>query len=230
MTSSDQTPLGPDGLTEAARALSAAAAALSKALGDQIAGAGVRVSESVGATLREASDGLAAASVAVNKAQAAQAKEDLRREKIERTRSSLMNAAAKLTADKGYEGASVGDIAAAAGFTKGALYAHFTSKEKLFAEVAAAHLATLAGRDDPAGPMDHQDMLLTMEILAHAVRDKAFRAEIRPAVAKVVDAAAAAAAAARAGEEEAALTPADREAAIARLGWSTVGRILTDVV
>lgn len=54
-----------------------------------------------------------------------------------RTRSLLLGAAAKVFARKGFAGASVEDIAAAAGFTTGALYANFGSKEALFIELLA---------------------------------------------------------------------------------------------
>jgi AcrR family transcriptional regulator len=48
------------------------------------------------------------------------------------TRDLLLNAAEQVFARVGYEKALVEEIAEAAGFSKGALYAHFKSKEELF--------------------------------------------------------------------------------------------------
>ena len=49
-----------------------------------------------------------------------------------RTRSLLLEAAAKVFAHNGYTGASVEDVAEAAGFSTGALYSNFSGKEDLF--------------------------------------------------------------------------------------------------
>ena len=48
------------------------------------------------------------------------------------TRNLLLSAAEQVFARVGYEKAQVEEIAEAAGFSKGALYAHFKSKEELF--------------------------------------------------------------------------------------------------
>ena len=55
-----------------------------------------------------------------------------RRQKQEETRSSLLHSAAKLFCSRGLDGASVEDVAQEAGFTKGAFYSNFKSKEELF--------------------------------------------------------------------------------------------------
>jgi AcrR family transcriptional regulator len=49
-----------------------------------------------------------------------------------RTRSLLLEAAARVFAHRGYAGASVDDVAEAAGFSTGALYSNFSGKEDLF--------------------------------------------------------------------------------------------------
>jgi AcrR family transcriptional regulator len=51
-------------------------------------------------------------------------------------RSELTRLAARLFAEKGYHGTSVGDLAAAMGVQKGSLYAHIDSKADLLWEVA----------------------------------------------------------------------------------------------
>jgi AcrR family transcriptional regulator len=52
-----------------------------------------------------------------------------------RTRELLLEAAARTFAAKGFAGASVDEIAQAAGYTVGALYSNFGSKERLFVEL-----------------------------------------------------------------------------------------------
>ncbi|MFG2570105.1 ScbR family autoregulator-binding transcription factor [Streptomyces sp. NPDC048567] len=65
-------------------------------------------------------------------------------ERSERTRRRLVDAAAELFTRSGYASATLGQIAAAAGVTKGALYFHFPSKEAL-ADAVALHCRTLLG-------------------------------------------------------------------------------------
>jgi AcrR family transcriptional regulator len=55
-----------------------------------------------------------------------------RKEKQAKTRSALLSSAAKLICRKGITEASVEDVATDAGYTKGAFYANFKSKEELF--------------------------------------------------------------------------------------------------
>src|SRR5438309_899544 len=52
--------------------------------------------------------------------------------KTEETRSKLLRSAQKVFAKVGFEAARLEDIAKDAGYTRGAFYAHFTSKEDLF--------------------------------------------------------------------------------------------------
>ena len=59
-------------------------------------------------------------------------KSKTRRQKQAETRSSLLRSAAKLFCSHGLEGASVDDVAQDAGYTKGAFYSNFKSKEELF--------------------------------------------------------------------------------------------------
>lgn len=54
-----------------------------------------------------------------------------------RTRQLLLDAAAEVFARKGFAGASVEEIAETAGFSIGALYSNFSSKEALFLELMA---------------------------------------------------------------------------------------------
>jgi AcrR family transcriptional regulator len=79
-----------------------------------------------------------------------------------RTREQLLDAAAQVFARKGYSGASVEEIAEAAGYSTGALYSNFDSKQELFIELMserrsrriarrAAELAEILDRDTAEG-------------------------------------------------------------------------------
>src|SRR6266487_6689193 len=59
----------------------------------------------------------------------------------QRTREALVSSAMGVVARSGYAGASVDAIAAQAGFTVGALYANFGTKEELFLAVFERHCA-----------------------------------------------------------------------------------------
>jgi AcrR family transcriptional regulator len=50
----------------------------------------------------------------------------------ERTRAALVDAAAEVFAKRGFNGASLDEIADTAGYTRGAIYKHFDGKEDLF--------------------------------------------------------------------------------------------------
>jgi AcrR family transcriptional regulator len=57
------------------------------------------------------------------------------------TRARLLQAAARVYARRGFGGATLDEVAAEAGFTKGAVYAHFGSKENLLLALWEEHLA-----------------------------------------------------------------------------------------
>lgn len=57
----------------------------------------------------------------------------------EETRDRVLQGAASVFAREGYDGASIAEIASAAGVSSGALYAHFGSKAELFAATLRAH-------------------------------------------------------------------------------------------
>jgi len=79
------------------------------------------------------------------------------------TRERLLRAAADMFAERGYDGTRVADIAAAAGLSNGAMYAHFASKAELLAGALRTHgrrlLADLFAAD-PSQPVT--DLLLVV--------------------------------------------------------------------
>ena len=88
------------------------------------------------------------------------------------TRERLLRAAADVFAERGYDGTRVADIAAAAGLSNGALYAHFSSKAELLVGALRVHgrqlLAvgrSLPRRREPSG-------YLIVEALVAARRDQ----------------------------------------------------------
>jgi AcrR family transcriptional regulator len=59
-----------------------------------------------------------------------------RERRLEHTRSLLVDAAEAVFGEKGFVAATLDDIASAAGYTKGAIYKHFSTKEDLFLAVS----------------------------------------------------------------------------------------------
>ena len=58
-----------------------------------------------------------------------------RAEQQAQTRAQVLRAAATVFARRGFDGASMSEVAVEAGFTKGAIYSNFASKDELFAAV-----------------------------------------------------------------------------------------------
>ena len=124
------------------------------------------------------------------------------------SRERLLEAAVKVFADRGYQAASVDEIAAAAGLSKGAVYWNFSSKDELFhalleeridrqIEETAEFLRT-APTDRPIDPevanrweamlgSERELMLLSQEHWARAVRDPELRARYAERQARLRD-------------------------------------------
>lgn len=114
----------------------------------------------------------------------------------ENTRARLLDAAAQVFAEVGLGGASVEAIVERAGFTRGAFYSNFDSKDELFLELAAtvasertAHVRQRMGEliETPSledlgafvlGAVGDEplDLMLTSEIRIRAMRDAEFGA------------------------------------------------------
>jgi AcrR family transcriptional regulator len=122
-----------------------------------------------------------------------------RDEQRARTRSRLLGAAGRVGAHKGLERASIDEIAEEAGYTKGAFYANFESKEALFLAMLderfaqrLAEIERVIDGDDPlaAQPLragedftrflraDPEWERLFFAFSAHAARHEDFRREL----------------------------------------------------
>lgn len=191
------------GIAEAAKALTDALGVLTRCVGREISDASLG---KVAAALKGASADLAQASTKLSKANSKVMR--ARSGKAERTRSELLAAAARVFIAKGYEGASVADIAQQAGYTKGAFYANFASKEELILELSNLVIQSQLdmverARESSASVFDvlyftdaqcqddveHRDVLPTdedfarqtllgMEILTYAMRHPEMREQI----------------------------------------------------
>ncbi|WP_412079707.1 ScbR family autoregulator-binding transcription factor (plasmid) [Streptomyces xanthophaeus] len=67
-----------------------------------------------------------------------------RQERAIRTKLAILNAAAAVFDERGYEAATIGEVLTRAGVTKGALYFHFPSKQALAEGVLRQQFATVA--------------------------------------------------------------------------------------
>jgi AcrR family transcriptional regulator len=122
-----------------------------------------------------------------------------RKESQARTRSKLIEAAGKVFACRGMERATVDEVASEAGYTKGAFYANFKSKEELFLamlddrfgqrlEEIDRVLSSGASVEDQArqAGQDFSEFLATdpewsrlfFEFAVQAMRDEEFRQEL----------------------------------------------------
>jgi AcrR family transcriptional regulator len=121
-----------------------------------------------------------------------------RKEKQAHTRTCLMESAAKVFARRGLQQASIDEVAGDAGFTKGAFYANFKSKEELFlamlderfaqrieqidrvwsSEGDMRNKARQAGQDFADYLSDEEWARLFFEFAAYAARNEEFRQEL----------------------------------------------------
>ena len=118
-------------------------------------------------------------------------------EQREQTRQALLEAGATVFLERGFAGASVEAISAAAGYTRGAFYSNFSSREELFAALLQERVydsyRSIVERQSGAEPeptaRETGEQLarmqaapegrwlfrLWLELLAHAGRDDAFK-------------------------------------------------------
>lgn len=105
------------------------------------------------------------------------------------TRARVLDGAARVFGERGYHGASVAEIARAAGFSVGAVYSNFAGKDEVFEALMEEHLdwlgEVLAAEGAPdqvarawmAYLRDNRERFtLFVEFWAYAMRNEAFRA------------------------------------------------------
>ncbi|OMP66945.1 TetR/AcrR family transcriptional regulator [Domibacillus epiphyticus] len=118
------------------------------------------------------------------------------KERKQETRQMLLDSAAETFALLGFHGASVDKIAEFAGFTKGAVYAHFNSKEELFLALLEQQIQShinyihevwgeqqsfdrfIENMNDylrSVSQKNHTWSILSMEFLLYAMRDESVR-------------------------------------------------------
>lgn len=115
-----------------------------------------------------------------------------RQERKSQTRERLIDASAVVFARRGFEAATLDEVAAAAGYTKGAVYSNFASKTDLFIALierrveiqAAEHARRFEGQDlaamargleeqaDQEPESEKQWVVLAVEFWLHAMRDE----------------------------------------------------------
>jgi AcrR family transcriptional regulator len=113
------------------------------------------------------------------------------------TRDRVLDAASEVFAERGFHGATVEDICERAGFTRGAFYSNFSSKDDLVLELSRRHSEALVDRIRGASKREsgsaeqvlrdvfaaladetrgkEQWLVLTTEFTLHAIRDAAAR-------------------------------------------------------
>ncbi len=123
-----------------------------------------------------------------------------RAERQQQTRESLMRSAVEVFAERGVQGGSVEEICARAGYTRGAFYSNFESKDELCLALLNQTMALVmtnvsTSLDRSAGeeggvnaveavlaafmqlmPMDDQELLFMRELELYALREPSFRA------------------------------------------------------
>lgn len=128
-----------------------------------------------------------------------------RDEQRAQTRADLLASAASIFAQRGFHGASVDEIAEAAGYTKGAVYSNFSSKEQLFLSLIDQHLeeavdaideilsaadpeeraSLIAERQEVMQAFDPEWTLLETEFVLYAARNEQVRERLAERQAEV---------------------------------------------
>lgn len=120
-----------------------------------------------------------------------------REERQQQTRQRLLDAAVATFSQRGYHAASVEEIAEAAGFSKGAVYSNFASKEELFLALLDQHFereiqswgdpaSDVCMGDEPALKLSYIEVierdrawnLLLVEFLLYAIREESVRPKL----------------------------------------------------
>ncbi len=189
--SRSETESSSDDLRSATRGLREAITELTRAIGGAGAELRAELSAELATASRELTGGLRHGARGIKDQADAIADAALKRQtKTERTRAQLIEAGRQVFAEKGYEAASVADIAEVAGYTKGALYAHFESKQELFLAIFKQAQDSDSSDSDTVSPLMHvttgeeglADILLSLEAYLYALRHPTVRPLLLPTV------------------------------------------------
>jgi AcrR family transcriptional regulator len=85
-----------------------------------------------------------------------------------RTKAKLMEAAAAVIAEKGFDRASLAGIAARAGMTRGAIYGNFRNKEELFLALVAESWKPIVPKVEPSMSLKQQMRVLGQTVAKEA--------------------------------------------------------------
>jgi AcrR family transcriptional regulator len=102
--------------------------------------------------------------------------------KRDRTRAALVEAALEIISERGFAAASLDEIAARAGMTKGAIYSNFSGKAELLLAAMGAKGLTLASPRPAAETVGEELSAMARDLvatLAHAKGQEAFLAEFQ---------------------------------------------------
>jgi AcrR family transcriptional regulator len=94
-----------------------------------------------------------------------------------RTRARLIDAAAKMIVERGYEGTTLEAVAASVGMTRGAIYGNFKNRDDLFLAVLQVHFKPLDPAFKPGATLKTQ-----MRVVGEAVADLIHAPRQRPSL------------------------------------------------
>ena len=100
----------------------------------------------------------------------------LKQERAWNTRRAILDAAARVFAEKGFAGMTLQDVAERAELTKGALYFHFSNKESLAVEIVTTYAARWEPLIEEVKRLELSPMRTLVEILDRTA--EAFRTEV----------------------------------------------------
>jgi AcrR family transcriptional regulator len=100
----------------------------------------------------------------------------IKSDKRERTRTKLIEAATMVIGEKGYDRASLEEIATRAGMTRGAVYGNFKNKEELFLALIGTRWKPIIPPMKPGGGLKEQMRILGETVAREAVARRSYAA------------------------------------------------------
>jgi len=94
-----------------------------------------------------------------------------RGDKRDRTRAALIEAAAQVIGEKGYDRTTLEEVASRAGMSRGAIYGNFKDKEQLFLALVGSRWQPIVPEFEPGKPLKQQLRILGAAV-ARAARER----------------------------------------------------------